>query len=293
MKDKEIRALIQLLDDPDRTIYQTVSNQLIHMGMDIIPKLERAWEESSDLLAQERLEDIIQGIQFKFVLNGFQSWIDQGAADLLEGAFWVAKYQYPDLELSNLEAELSKISRNIWVELNNKLTALEKIRIINHILFEVQKFSMNRTNMHAPQNSYINLVLEGKKANAVSMSVLYLCLTAELDLPVYPIQFPQGLLLGYFDEYIPQEKMDEHSDECLFYLNPLNRGAVFGKKELDHFIRQTKLTPSDHYFKKEDNAGLIKKLIRTLISDYEKSGFVDKINDLYLLLDAFKEKKEK
>lgn len=286
--DKEIEALIKLLDDPDRDVYQMVSSRLAVRGQEIIPRLERAWEETHDILSQQRLEDIIQDIQFKNVLEGFSIWIDSGSDSLLEGAYWIAKYQYPDLELKQLEDEMGKITRDVWLELNNNLTALEKVRIINHLLFEVYKFSLNRTNIHAPQNSYINLVFEGKKTNAVSMAIVYLCLTWELNLPVFAIKFPKTILLGFHDEYIPQDKLAEKPENYLFFLNPLNRGAVFGKKELDYYMQQSKIEPSEVFFHKASNAELIQKMLSTLIADYERSGFTDKVKDLNTLLSCFK-----
>lgn len=288
MNEKEIDALILLLDDPDKDIFHAVSSKLISRGLEIVPRLERAWEESHDILSQQRLEDIIQNIQFVNVVEGFRNWIARGSESLLEGAFWVAKYQYPDLELKQVEDELGKITRDTWLEMNNNLTALEKVRIVNHVLFEVYKFSMNRTNIHAPQNSYINLVFEGKKTNAVSIVIIYLCLAEELGLPVYAIKFPHSIILGYMDEYIPQEQLKLQPENYLFFLNPMNRGAVFGKKELEFYMQQSKLEPSMSYYYKSSNSEIIQKLLITLIANYEKSGFADKIKDLNTLLDIFK-----
>lgn len=293
MNEKEINSLIKLLDDPDKDVFQMVSSRLIGRGLEIVPRLERAWEESRDLLTQQRLEDIIQDIQFRNVLEGFTGWIESGAVNLLEGAFWVAKYQYPDLELKEIEDELNKITRDIWLELNNNLTGLEKVRIVNHILYDVYKFSLNRTNIHAPQNSYINLVFEGKKTNAASMAIVYLCLAEELNLPVYAIRFPHTILLGYLDEYIPQDQLKEKPENYLFFLNPLNRGAVFGKKELEYYMQQSKIESSEVFYHKSDNPELIQKLLATLIADYEKSGFTDKVSDLNTMLNCFKSVEKK
>jgi len=293
MNEKEINSLIKLLDDPDKDVFLMVSSRLIGKGLEIVPRLERAWEESRDLLTQQRLEDIIQDIQFRNVLEGFNGWIESGAESLLEGAFWVAKYQYPDLELKEIEDELNKITRDIWLELNNNLTGLEKVRIVNHILYDIYKFSLNRTNIHAPQNSYINLVFEGKKTNAASMAIIYLCLAEELNLPVYAIRFPHSILLGYLDEYIPQDQLKEKPENYLFFLNPLNRGAVFGKKELEYYMQQSKIEPSEVFYHKSDNSELIQKLLATLITDYEKSGFTDKVSELNTMLNCFRSVEKK
>ena len=98
MKDQEnIKALIKLLDDPDTNIYDTVSGNLVGMGKSIIPELETVWESTLDNKLQERIEYIIDVIEFKNTKNEFKNWIYNGSFDIVEGAYYVAKFQYPDL----------------------------------------------------------------------------------------------------------------------------------------------------------------------------------------------------
>ena len=44
---KKIDALVQLLDDPDELIFTHVKEQLIEIGIDSIPKLEKAWADEN------------------------------------------------------------------------------------------------------------------------------------------------------------------------------------------------------------------------------------------------------
>ena len=61
---KKIDALVQLLDDPDDLIFTHVKEQLIEIGIDSIPNLEKAWaDENFGDIYQQRLESIIHDIQ--------------------------------------------------------------------------------------------------------------------------------------------------------------------------------------------------------------------------------------
>ena len=64
LKDKNIQALLQLLDDPSNEVFNHVSQGILKQGEDIIPELEKAWETSLNEVLQERIENLIQEIQF-------------------------------------------------------------------------------------------------------------------------------------------------------------------------------------------------------------------------------------
>jgi hypothetical protein len=57
--NKEIQALIKLIDDPDEVVYENVHNKIISIGSVIIPELEHCWENSNNTEVQQRLESII------------------------------------------------------------------------------------------------------------------------------------------------------------------------------------------------------------------------------------------
>ena len=73
---KKISALINLLDDPDESVYDQVCRELLELGEDVVPFLESAWETSFDAILQERIESIIHQINFQSVLNGIRTWRD-------------------------------------------------------------------------------------------------------------------------------------------------------------------------------------------------------------------------
>ena len=69
MSDKELKALIELLDDPDNAVFDEIKNKIISIGNDVIPHLEDAWETSLDMLRQERIENIIHHLHITSQFN--------------------------------------------------------------------------------------------------------------------------------------------------------------------------------------------------------------------------------
>jgi hypothetical protein len=290
MDTNELKALITLLDDPDEEVYTHVKGKLLSLGNDVIPVLENVWEMGDPFnnLIQTRIEGIIHKIQFDSISKQLQKWAQEGTVDLLTGAILVTRYQYPDLDEEKIKIKLDQITKDVWIELNEHLTALEKVRILNHIIFDVHGFSGNTTNYHAPQNSYINNVIETKKGNPLSLSLLYATICQRLNIPVYGVNLPQHFILAYVDENNAPESLNieysSHTDDVLFYVNPFSRGAVFSKKEIDAFLKQLNLEEDPSYYSPCTNLDMIKRLIANLIYSYEKLGYPSKKEELQDLL---------
>ncbi|HMI01602.1 MAG TPA: transglutaminase-like domain-containing protein [Pedobacter sp.] len=278
---KEISALVKLLDDPDQEIYQHVEERLLAYGNEVIDFLENVWEHSLDSLLQQRIENIVHKIQFTNVKEDLNLWYQSGAFDLLQGALVINRYQYPDLNEEKIILQMEEIKREIWLGLQYEMSSVEKIKLINHVFYNVYGFGGNTKNHHDPQNSYINQVLESKKGNQISLAIIYSTLAQKLDIPVYGVNLPQHFILGYIDE----SKREEQEFGVLFYINAFNRGAIFGKHDVDQFLRQLNLDPLPGFYAPCSNVEIIRRVIRNLISAYENLGSKDKVEELKELQD--------
>lgn len=282
MSLKEVIALITLLDDPDEIIYSQVKDRFVILGPPAIPHLETAWENSFDMIMQKRIESIIHTIQFETLEKALKHWAKEEQEDLLKGILILAHYQYPDLDENKIRKQLAQIKQDVWLELHDDLTALEKVKIINHILFEVHQFSGNITNYHAPQNSFINNVLESKKGNPLMLSVVYALICKELAIPIYGINLPQHFVLAYVNEHANLIDVTNKtlSNNILFYINPFSKGLIFNQKDIDQFLKQLNLEPDAKYYLPCSNVEIIKRCLHNLVYSYEKLGYIEKVEEL-------------
>ena len=53
--DRELNALMLLLDDPDNDVYDTVASKILDYGRSAIPTLEQFWEVSPSEDLQSRI----------------------------------------------------------------------------------------------------------------------------------------------------------------------------------------------------------------------------------------------
>ncbi len=282
MSLKEVIALITLLDDPDEVIYSQVKDRFVILGPPAIPHLETAWENSFDAIMQKRIEIIIHTIQFEILQKALKKWALEEQEDLLKGILILSRYQYPDLDETKIRKDLDQIKQDVWLELNDDLTAIEKVKVLNHILFEVHQFSGNITNYHAPQNSFINNVLESKKGNPLMLSVLYMLICKELNIPIYGINLPQHFVLAYLNDNANLIDVNNKtlSNNILFYINPFSKGLIFNQKDIDQFLKQLNLEAEAKYYIPCSNIEIVKRSLNNLIFSYEKLGYLEKVDEL-------------
>jgi len=276
----EINSLVKLLDDPDQEIFDHVHQKLFSYGAEVISHLETAWESAFDPLLQERIAGLVHEIQFSNLKNDLKLWCQSGAFDLLRGALLINKYQYPDLDEQKVINEIEAIKRDIWLQMLYESSAVEKIKLMNHIFYNIYGFSGNTANHQDPQNSYLSQVMEMKKGNQPTLAIIYSVIAQKLDIPVFGVNLPQHFILAYVDESAQKET----ENGVLFYINPFNKGFIFGKRDVDMFLKQLNLKPEPQYYEPCSNQEIIKRIIRNLISSYENSGLTEKVEELTELL---------
>lgn len=281
----EIHALINLLDDPDEEVIKAVSTRISELGLPIVASLEKAWETTLNIELQQKIENIIQKIQFNNVKTELNNWNLIGGNDLLMGATIIARYQYPEIKYELINTTIEKIKNDVWLEINDNLTALEKVKVINHILYNIHGFSGNFSHYYAPHNYFINQVLETHKGNPVTLGIIYITIAKMLNLPIQGVNLPKNFILAYTDVYATSKP-----DSVLFYINPYNKGAVLGKREIDYFLQQQNIQPNDLYYYPCNNFEIIVRLIRNLISSFESTGQANKIKRMKILLEVLGEK---
>lgn len=286
MKPSEFAALVALLEDPDAEVYNTISNRLVNEGIPLVPLLENAWEKAEDKLLQGRVEDILHQIQFKNVLNGLTTWVEKGCTDLLEGIVNVAQYQYPDTDYNLIDSFIGKVKQKVWLELNETLSALEKIKVLNHVFYDSFGFRGNVDNFFSPNNHFINQIIEIKKGGPVLMSLLYSLVAQRLGMPVFPVSLPRNFLVAYQNRYHSAANSKSNEQFILFYINPFNQGAVLGRKDLEQFLSQNNIESKDEYFLPCDNRTAILQLLGSLLIAYQKVGQSEKIDDIKAFLDV-------
>jgi len=284
---KQLKAMISLMDEPDEETYLKIRHKVYAFGKEALPLLEKAMEATFSDLMHQRITGIMQSIRQESLYSDLREWVRLGSSDLLNGHLLVTRSQYPDLDETSIIHRIEQMRMSMWLELNDNLTPMDNVRVINHILFDVNLFEGNKIHLNAPQNQYLNTLLETRRGSPLSLGMLYLALTSKLNLPIYGVNLPQHFILTYLNGPATEHTTE---DDVLFYINPFNKGAVFTRREIDLFLRQVNIQPENSFFLPCSNIDIIERLLNVLIYTYNQLGYPEKIMDLQLLLRALQEK---
>jgi len=283
MEKSELKALINLLDDKDFFVYNAVRKKLLQSDEKIMSELETVISTSENNLLTERIKEIIKQHHIRKFDKDFKNWLKNDRS-LLYGAFLIAKYQYPEIVYEDLEDKLNKIVSSLRTEINFYLTGLQQIRKINHVLYDVHRFTPDFSNIINPDTSFLNKVLENKKSNDVLIAIVYIYIAQKLGLPVYGVDFPRNFLLMF---------KDERSGEALFYINPLNKGIVVTKNDINKFLRNHKIKNKEKFFKPCSNKIIIKRLLKFLMNSYIQKNNKTKTEEIKRILNLFDNARKK
>ena len=274
MTNKEIKALISLLEDEDEGIALHVEEKIVSMGESMIPFLEEEWESSINPEVQKKIEELIHKLQYEALLSKLVSWKNGGAANLIEGMWLVNSYQYPDASFENINKTLDQIYYEAWVHVRPDMHPYDQIKALNHVLFKLYKFSANTKNFHSPANSMLHLALETKRGNPLTLCVIYMTIAQKLELPVYGVNLPNLFILTY------------KKDDFQFYINVYNKGLMLSKADIDNYILQLNLNPVDIFYEPCPNLDIVKRALRNLALSFEKLNEAEKAVEVNKLLDA-------
>lgn len=269
----ELNALVSLLDDSDREVRMHVRDRIISLGNDIIPFLEKKWENSFNPDIQKEIEEMVHDLQFTLLKARLTDWRDTDDRDLLTGLWIINTYQYPDLEYAKLNAEMHQIYFDVWTAFKNDLTPYEQVRAINNVLFNTLRFSANTKNFHSPANSMLSSVLDSKRGNPLTLCSIYLLVAKKLGLPIYGVNLPNLFVLTY------------KSADITFYINAFNKGLIFSRRDIFNYLEQLKIEPKEEYFEPCAHLQIMLRMFRNLENSFEKLGESDKVQEIKELIE--------
>ena len=264
-ENKEISALFHLIDDPDEEVFTTVSDRIISFGKEIIPNLENLWENTPVENIQERIETLIHRLHYSELHLDFQEWNRKEYQDLIEGALLVSRFKFPDLHTAPLIQEVEKFRRNIWLELNSYLTALEQVNVVNKILFSYHKFKGVEISYQHQEEFLLNKVIETRRGNSITNGIIYQYLCQMLDIPVKAVNIPRQYILAYFDTSHDYFSTQTPEYKIHFYIDPMT-GQIFTQKDVENYFKRININPVASYFKPLPH----RRIIQFLLEEYSK-----------------------
>jgi hypothetical protein len=236
MTQNEIVSLLKLLEDPDNKVFEAVKEKIKQDSEFFKIYLENYHSLSNNLLAIQRSEEILDEIFLQKFFEDLKNFLTDENSHLSQGAFLFETYFNRDLDKNQIEAYFDEVLRAVWIEINDNLTAFEKINILKEVIFNKQKFK--KTPLLSNQLEMFNVAtcLSHKKLTPVTAAMLYSMLCEQLKIPFYPLNFPSLSIIGFYNkefEMLPNPDIHKGIMFCIFpYMDAQPIGIPNVKKML-------------------------------------------------------------
>ncbi|TAG87382.1 MAG: hypothetical protein EAZ20_10705 [Bacteroidetes bacterium] len=268
----EIKALVSLLDDEDNEIINHISQKIISLGMPVVPFLEYEWQAQTNILVQNRIENLIRNLHYDGIKSDMKEWVKYNQEDLLEGIWILNRYRYPNIQLKELQKTIDSIYYETWLSHRTYASVYEQIKNLNEVFYHHWNFKKNNENPQSPNNSMLSWVLDTRKSNPIGLCVIYMLVAQRLRMPVYGVNFPNIFILMHQNE------------ENSVYLNVFEGGLVFYKTDIDEFLKKSQIPKNEKYYTPCSNKDILIRMCRNLLMSYETSNEVENQKDIKELL---------
>lgn len=282
---KELDTILRLLDEPNPDSWELIRNRIISYGIEVVPVLEEHWNNTFDPLIQSRLEDVIQYMQHQYVYAELNNWVHFGNHDLLGGALLLTRFLYAETDVLQYTRIVGGLVQDVWLEMNNSMTGLDKVKVLNHILFDVHHFKVNKTLEPGMFDPGFTAFIDRKKGSPLAMSILFLMIAQSLKMPVYGVALPGQLILAYTFE--PEGGEIPEQRKVIFYINPAQEGLVFQRRDIERFLTSSGLPiDKESYYAPCSNVHVVRLLAKAYLFDLQARSESEKAAKLEELIRA-------
>lgn len=225
--NEELRPLVSLLDDKDSVVSECVRKELASFGPEIVGRL-RQMRSARDLdVPRELIDEVADSLNADFLTDEFARLVAKGGDNIsLFDASCVVSALFDDtFDKESFRSRFYRCSSEFMAESSDQRTAVENIRIFNHIFFFRQRFAVYDVEMKELEYALVSKALHSGKGNPFTIAFIYLMLARIVGLPLEVMSFPGGFVPVYVE-----------GGKELFYVNVYRNGEIFMKDRLQEFI---------------------------------------------------------
>lgn len=158
----------------------------------------------------------------------FVHLLNQRSLDLPRLALVYARnIAYQDLDIEAYLQQISALAADADQLINPQSAVGDRAERLSAYLFNECGIRGNSANYSDPRNSFLNDVLERRLGIPITLSVLYISVARQLDIPAYGVGLPGHFIVG-----VP-------TNVGSLFLDPFHNGVWLSKEDCAALVRQT------------------------------------------------------
>lgn len=271
----EIESLIQLMEDPDPFIQQSVQDRFTELGINAVPLLDEFRIETKDQNEKSKIRSIIHQLTFPSLKTDFHEVLEKGVRNrksLELAVFTLSRFGNPTLRITDFGKQLDHFSTMVEPTIRYRLDERRKMKQLIKFVFEDLNFSGDTEDYHNPANCFIDQVIRRRRGLPISLSMVVMFIARRLEMPFFGINMPIHFMLNYVSE----------KEEVL--IDPYDNGAIVSYDQCYFFLKKNNIEPKPDHFKIATDLEILIRCIRNLIHSYERLEQTTYAEDLKELL---------
>lgn len=273
----EIKALIELIDDPDENVFKSITERFIGLGKEVVPIVKEQLDFTDEEDTIFKINHIIHKVNFKLLEDELIKWNASSQKSLWDATLIISTFIDTEADKKEIQFEIEKVKRSIWLEMNDYLTSLEEVNIINKVLFSYYKFSAFEEQLTKEIDFGLNNLLTTKTSSPFSISIFYLLLGEMLKLPLKALQIPNQHLLAYCSN--DDDDLNVQNGDILFFIEP-STGQIYTHLDVENYLKKINHHIGVTSIKPLSTKDFVTTWLLELASFYKKNNQADKASDL-------------
>lgn len=272
LDESALRSLVALLEEEDPSSLALVRRQILGVGAAILPYIEELRPAASPEMAI-RLDTVTSELRFQDLRRDFVRLSLARLPDLEEGALLISRFGFADVDRAVYSAWLDKVAAAVAADMPADAGIGESVRRLSHHLFQTLGFGGNEARYYDADNSYLSRVIDTRRGIPVTLTVLMLLLAKRLRLPVYGVGTPGHFLAGFKD------------GGTSLFVDCFRGGQLMSLPEVKRMLVRNGYDWRPELGKPVGSRDILARMLRNLISIYQKTGAVDRSERLSTLVE--------
>ena len=229
MSPQHLDYLIELLDDPDSQVFENISGEIISGADNFADRLEDAWFDTTNQLKRSRIEYLIKEIRQNKLVSSLENWKAAGQS-LLNGYLILHSFLNPHQDNTHWLNKISKIKKDIWLEITDDLTAIDKVELLSRVLRKDLGISGSHVSLADTDTYFLENMIQTHAGNSLSITMLALILAEHMGVNLDVVNIADNFLLALHIDVYEEQGETVREKELAFYLNLLDDNGFYIKE---------------------------------------------------------------
>jgi len=253
-----LQALVELLGDERDRIREAAASALRSESL-ATPLVRSLVERIDDPAIRARARARIEGLRTQSLERELEGLVAQGA-DLEEGAFLLARFQYPELDVASYRASLDRMADELRSRIDAGKPRATACGLLRQFLHDERGFKGNVETYADPENVFLNRVLDRRVGIPTSLACIYLLLARRVGVALEAVNLPLHFLVRWTD------------DRGETFIDAFARGRFLTRADCREFLREAGLPARPEYLVRASDRAVLARLVRCLIASFRQSG---------------------